>query len=114
MTTLRERLPADLRATELPDFRRLPFRLLYLVGNECAAEVANQTMHGIVHLGRVPDESGGYRGEMAVYVKPNGLTGNAYMAVINPFRHLFVYPSMLKQLGRGWRDVGAPSASATT
>jgi hypothetical protein len=29
---------------------------------------------------------------MAVLVKPNGLPGIGYMAVIRPFRHLIVYP----------------------
>jgi hypothetical protein len=40
---------------------------------------------------------------MAVYVKPNGLLGCAYMAVIRPFRHLIVYPPMLREMGRNWR-----------
>jgi hypothetical protein len=40
---------------------------------------------------------------MAVYVKPNGLLGNAYMAAIRPFRHLIVYPPMLRQIARTWR-----------
>ena len=46
---------------------------------------------------------GGYRGQMAVLVKPNGLLGTAYMAAIRPFRHLIVYPPMLRQIGRTWR-----------
>ena len=49
-------------------------------------------MHGVMHIGWVPDGSGGYRGQMAVFVKPNGLFGTAYMAAIRPFRHLIVYP----------------------
>ena len=60
-------------------------------------------MHGVMHLGWVPDETGGYRGQMAVFVKPNGLLGTAYMAAIRPFRHLIVYPPMLRQIGREWR-----------
>jgi hypothetical protein len=43
---------------------------------------------------------------MAVYVKPNGLPGNAYMAAIAPFRHLIVYPPMLREIGRNWRAGG--------
>ena len=39
-----------------------------------------------MHLGWIPDIDGGYRGQMAVYVKPNGLLGDAYMAAIKPFR----------------------------
>ena len=62
----------------------LPFRSLYLTDDEWAAEIANRTMHGVMHLGWVPDGTGGYRGQMAVLVKPNGLLGRAYMAAILP------------------------------
>jgi hypothetical protein len=62
-------------------------------------------VHGILHLGWVPDGTGGYRGEMAVYVKPDGLLGLFYMAAIRPFRHLIVYPPMLRQIGRRWQPV---------
>jgi hypothetical protein len=41
---------------------------------------------------------------MAVLVKPNGLLGRAYMAAIGPFRHLAVYPAMLRDIGRAWRE----------
>ncbi|MDQ6697109.1 MAG: DUF2867 domain-containing protein [Actinomycetota bacterium] len=102
--TLRDRLPADLRdAPSGPDFAALPFTSLYLINNEFAAEIANRTMHGVMHLGWVPDGTGTYHGQMAVYVKPNGLIGNAYMAAIRPFRHLLVYPPMLRQIERTWR-----------
>jgi hypothetical protein len=40
---------------------------------------------------------------MAVLVKPNGRLGEAYMAAIRPFRHRFVYPPMLRELGHRWR-----------
>ena len=40
---------------------------------------------------------------MAVLVKPNGLLGNGYLTAIRPFRHLIVYPRMLRQIGRTWR-----------
>ena len=36
----------------------------------------------------------------AVLVKPNGLLGAAYMAAIRPFRHLIVYPALLRQIER--------------
>jgi hypothetical protein len=108
--TLRDRLPADLRDASGPEFESLPFTPLYLVDDEFAAEVANQTMHGVLHLGWVPDGSGGYRGEMAVLVKPNGLFGNAYMAAISPFRHLLVYPPALQEFARTWRAQAGEAA----
>ena len=56
-----------------------------------------------MHVGWVPNGLYGYRGQMSVYVKPNGLFGTAYMAAIKPFRHLVVYPPMLRQIGREWQ-----------
>jgi hypothetical protein len=102
--TLRDRLPADLRdAPTGPALGALPFTPLYMLDDEWAVEAANETMHGVVHLGWVPDDVGGYRGEMAIYVKPNGLLGELYMAAIKPFRYLIVYPAILRQMGRAWR-----------
>jgi hypothetical protein len=109
--TLRDRLPEDLRdGPSGPEFGALPFTSLYMTDHEFAAEIANRTMHGILHLGWVPDEAGGYRGRMAVYTKRNGLFGTAYMAAIKPFRHLIVYPLMTRQLERKWRT-GASSTA---
>jgi len=100
--TLRDRLPADLRdAPSGPDLHR--FTSLYLLDDEWAAEIANRTVHGVMHIGWVPDGPGGYRGEMAVYAKPNALLGTGYMAAIKPFRHLIVYPPMMRQIGQVWR-----------
>src|SRR5687767_12290068 len=101
--TLRDRLPADLRAAPSgPEFDALPFTSLYLLDDEWAAETANRTMHGVLHIGWVPDGSGGYRGQMAVLVKPNGLLGRIYMAGIAPLRHLVVYPRLIRAIGHEW------------
>jgi len=101
---LRDRLPEDLReAPSGPDFDVLPFTSVYLLYDEWAAEIANKTVHGVMHVSWVEDGSGGYRGQMAVYVKPNGLLGNAYMAAIKPFRYLVVYPAIQRQLKRRWQ-----------
>jgi Protein of unknown function (DUF2867) len=107
---LRDRLPEDLReAPSGPDFDLLPFTSVYLLDDEWAAEIANKTVHGVMHISWVEDGGGGYRGQMAVYVKPNGLLGNAYMAAIKPFRHLVVYPPMLRQIERRWKGATADS-----
>ncbi|MGH2838669.1 MAG: DUF2867 domain-containing protein [Thermoleophilaceae bacterium] len=103
--TLRDRLPADLTGTPGPEFAALPFTSLYLTDDEWAAEVANGTMHGIAHLGRIPDRPDTYRVQMAVLVKPNGRFGNAYMAAIKPFRHLIVYPKLIRDIGRISKDL---------
>jgi len=102
--TLRDRLPADLRdAPAGPALDALPFTPLYLTDDEWAAEIANGTMHGVMHLGWVADGAGGHCGQMAVLVKPNGWRGAAYMAAIKPFRHRIVYPAMMRQIERAWR-----------
>lgn len=98
--TLRGRLPTDLSDAPGPKFDTLPFTSLYLIDDEFAAEIANRTMHGVMHLSWVPDGAGVYHGQMAVLVKPNGLLGVAYMAAIKPFRHLIVYPAMMRQIER--------------
>jgi hypothetical protein len=103
--TLRDRLPNDLRdAPSGPEAASLPFRPLYLTRDEFAAEIANRTMHGVLHLGWVADGDGSYRGQMAVLVKRNGRLGALYMAAIKPFRHQLVYPLMLREIGRRWRS----------
>jgi hypothetical protein len=100
--TLRDRLPTGLReAPSGPDLHR--FSSLYLLEDEWAAEIANRTVHGVLHLGWVPDRTGGYRAQLAVLVKPNGRFGTVYMAAIRPFRHLIVYPAMLRGIEREWR-----------
>ena len=104
--TLRDRLPEDLRDGPAgPETEALPFEPLYLTEDEFAAEIANRTMHGVLHLGWVADEQG-HHGQMAVLVKPNGRLGRAYMEAIKPFRHLIVYPLMLRDLERRWRERG--------
>ena len=111
--TLRDRLPADLRdAPSGPDFDALPVTSLYLLEDEWVAEAANRTMHGVMHLSWVPDKTGGYRGQMAVLVKPSGLLGVAYMAAIRPFRHLIVYPAAMREADRDWRARAGDPAPA--
>ena len=69
--SLTDRLPADLRDTAADvDFGSLPFAPLYRTDVEFAAEVSNQTMHGVMHQAWVDQGDGRYQGQMAVYVKP--------------------------------------------
>ena len=108
VATLRDRLPADLCDGERgPDpGAGVPMTSLYLTHDEWASELANETVHAVQHIGWVPDGNGGYRGQMAVLVKPNGLPGRAYMAAIKPFRHLVVYPALMRSVERRWRQAG--------
>ncbi|MGW7436128.1 DUF2867 domain-containing protein [Streptomyces sp. NPDC054849] len=102
--TLRDRLPADLReGPRGPDLASAPFTSVYQTHDEWAAETANRTMHGVMHISWVPDGNGGHRGQMAVLVKPNGLLGAVYMLGIKPFRYLGVYPALIRSIGRDWQ-----------
>ena len=101
--TLRHRLPADLRGTvDGVRYDHLPFVPLYRTDTEYAAEVANATVHGVMHLAWVRQDDDTYRGQMAVYVRPRGWFGHAYMTFIKPFRYLIVYPAMERNLAREW------------
>ena len=121
--SLRERLPADLlEAPRGPDLRAVPgreapdgppiFRPVYQTHDEWAAEFANETVHSLMHIGWVPDDSGsGYHAQMAMLVKPNGRLGKAYMAAIKPFRYALVYPMLLRAIGRQWRTTARDDRS---
>jgi hypothetical protein len=102
-TSLTARLPDDLRGTaaDLP-LGSLPFAPLYRTDTEAAAELSNQTVHGVVHLAWADQGDGRYQGQMAIYVKPRGRLGQAYMAFIKPFRYAIVYPALLRQIERAW------------
>ena len=107
--SLRDRMPTDLLDAAVPVIDALPFTPLYQLDDEYAAEIANRTVHGVLHAGWVPDGHGGYRGQLAVLVKPNGLLGRLYLEFIRPFRHVLVYPAMLDEISREWQ----PQASAS-
>ena len=108
--TLRDRLPADLRDTPAgaaPD--ALPFAPLYLTDTGGRRRSPTARCTGCMHLGWVAD--GGRRpprpdGDPGEAQRP---AGTAYMAAIAPFRHVLVYPPMLREIGRRWRaqDRGA-------
>ncbi|GAA3188699.1 DUF2867 domain-containing protein [Dactylosporangium siamense] len=106
--SLRDRLPADLRdAPRGPDLRAVPFTFVFQTHDEWAAEMANKTVHTVMHIGWVPDGAGGHHGQMTVLVKPNGKFGTAYMAAIKPFRYLGVYPALLKSIAHRWQSTPA-------
>lgn len=102
-TSLAGRLPDELRntATDL-QFTSLPFVPLYRTDDEFAAEISNQTVHGVLHLAWVDQGGGRYQGQLAVYVKPRGLLGQGYLALIKPFRYWIVYPALMRQTERMW------------
>jgi len=113
-TSLRDRLPPDLRGSTAGfTFGSLPFVPLYKTDREAAAELSNKTVHGVAHLGWADLGGGRYEGRMAVYVKPRGAFGRAYMAAIKPFRYWVVYPALMRHMERVWDARARGVASAT-
>lgn len=105
--SLRERLPADLRdGPRGPDLSGGTFTSVYLTDTEWVCEAASKTAHALMHIGWVPDGTGGYRGQMSILVKPNGSAGRAYLAGIKPLRRLIVLPALVRSIGRGWQAAG--------
>jgi hypothetical protein len=103
-TTLSARVPADLRdiVTRPIAVGSTTFVPIYRTDDEWAAEISNSTVHAVMHLAWVEQSEGLYRGQMGIYVKPRGRFGAAYMALIGPFRHLIVYPALMRQIARAW------------
>jgi hypothetical protein len=110
-TSLSARLPEHLRGSveRRPHGSRLgpetaAFQPLYRTDEDWAAELSNGTVHGVLHLAWVEEDDNRYRAHLGVYVKPRGRLGSAYLLLIAPFRHLIVYPALMRQLGRAWRS----------
>jgi hypothetical protein len=101
--SLIDRLPADLRqpvtGTPVPN---TPFTTLYELADEGAYELANKTVHDVLHLGWVEGANGDHELRMAALVKPNGLFGRIYLTAIKPLRYLVVYPALTRQWERAW------------
>ncbi|MER7208207.1 DUF2867 domain-containing protein [Streptosporangium sp. NPDC000239] len=103
--SLRDRLPDDLRdAPRGADSATMPLKAVYELDTESARELANRTVHTVMHLGWVRGADGDHELRMAVLVKPNGLFGRLYMAAIAPFRYLVVYPALTRRWERAWCD----------
>jgi hypothetical protein len=106
-TTLSVRLPEVLRGSATGPvignaMHQAGFVPLYRTDDEWAAEVSNATVHGVLQLAWVKQGEGRFRGQMGVYVKPRGKLGEAYLKFIEPFRHLIVYPALMRQIERAW------------
>lgn len=113
--SLRERLPEDLRnGPRGPELEEVPFNPLYRLDNEYAAEIANRTVHGVMHLGWVEDGQGRYRGQMAVLVKPNATFGRLYMTLIKPFRYALVYPALMRHYEQIWQEATGDDSEGAT
>jgi hypothetical protein len=101
------RLTPEDRAASLepPGSHDGPFRVLYVFADEAVSEIRNKTVHAFsaVTFERSP---AGYTAHWAIYVLPvgSGWLTACYMALIDPFRRLLVYPAMLGRIHRLWLE----------
>ncbi len=84
-----------------PGTREGAFRVLYVLGDEALSELHNATVHAFLALALRPSP-GGYTLYLAVYVKPVSRFSTTYMALIDPFRRLVVYPALGRHAQRRW------------
>ena len=84
-----------------PGTREGSFRVLYVLGNEALSELRNATVHAFLALALMPSP-GGYTLYLAIYVKPVSRFTTLYMALIDPFRRLVVYPALGKHAQQRW------------
>lgn len=79
------------------------FEEVYRSGREQLSRTENATVKALTHLGWVPLDNGRWTAQLAVYVIPKGRLGRVYMSLIGPFRHLIVYPSLMRTMQRRWQ-----------
>lgn len=108
-TTLASRVPEPLRGSARDTALNEVFRVaglvpLYRTDDEWAGEISNSTVHGVLHLAWVEQGNGRYSAQLAIYVKARGALGHVYMMLIQPFRHLIVYPALMRQIERAWSE----------
>ena len=78
------------------------FSLVYRLEDEYLGEIENKTVLAALHLGRVALDNGNAAVHLAVYARPKGWFGRAYLAFIKPFRLWIVYPAIMKSAAKRW------------
>jgi hypothetical protein len=77
------------------------FRVVYRFENEQLLELINRTAHAAA-LSALVETANAYRFYFGVYVRSVGRFTPVYMALIDPFRKLVVYPSLLRTVRATW------------
>ena len=93
--------PDRSRSRVPPGTREGPFRVVYVFADEALSELRNATVHGFLALALTPRVTG-YTLYLAIYVKPVSRFSALYMALIDPFRRLVVYPALARSVQRRW------------
>ena len=79
------------------------FRVVYRFENEQLLELINRTAHAAA-LSALVETANGCRFYFGVYVRSVGRLTPVYMALIDPFRKLVVYPSLLRTVRARWNQ----------
>ena len=79
------------------------FRIVYGFENEQLLELINRTAHAAA-LSALVETANGYRFYFGVYVQNVGRFTPVYMALVDPFRKLIVYPSLLRSVRASWNQ----------
>jgi hypothetical protein len=79
------------------------FRVVYRFENEQLLEVINRTAHAAA-LSALVEMANTYRFYFGVYVCNVSRFTPIYMALIDPFRKLIVYPSLLRSVRASWNE----------
>ena len=79
------------------------FRVIYRFENEQLLELINRTAHAAA-LSALIETPNAYRFYFGVYVRSVGRFTPLYMALIDPFRKLIVYPSLLSSVRAQWNQ----------
>jgi len=77
------------------------FRVVYRFENEQLLELINRTAHAAT-LSALVETANAYRFYFGVYVRNVSRFTPIYMALIDPFRNLVVYPSLLRAVRAKW------------
>jgi hypothetical protein len=85
------------------------FWTVYTFEREALLEIRNRTVHAFVVMAMAPAGEG-YSLYWAIYVKRTSWLTPVYMAMIDPFRRLFVYPEIIRRLEEGWAERWGPGA----
>jgi hypothetical protein len=79
------------------------FRVVYRFENEQLLELINRTAHAAA-LSALVETAVVYHFYFAVYVRSVSRFTPVYMALIDPFRKLVVYPSLLRSVRTSWNQ----------
>lgn len=87
-----------------------PFEVLYLHPTEAISEIRNSTVHAFL-VWAIEPTCDGHQLFWAIHALPVGFWTGPYLLLIRPFRHLIVYPHLLRQIHLMWSRNQKPESN---